>query len=117
MDENKNSILTNIMVITIAIVIGGVIVHYLLKSQTITPVTSPSSLQTFNTSLIESRLDSIEQRLQQLQLQQPIVNQPSIPAANNIANTLYKNNEIRKYIRDAKGRITSTEIIRNAKIS
>jgi len=116
MDENKNSILTNIMVITIAIVIGGVIVHYLLKSQTITPVTSPSSLQTFNTSVIESRLDSIEQRLQQLQIQTPppLNNQSVITQQ---TNTSYKNNEIRKYIRDAKGRITSTEIIRNAKIS
>ena len=59
MDENKTSIITNIITITIAIVIGGVIIHYLLKAQTATPVTSPSSLQTFNTSVIESRLDSI----------------------------------------------------------
>ena len=94
MDENKNSRITDIIVITIAIVIGGVIVHYLLKSQTTTPLTSPSSLQTFDTSSIEIRLDSIEQKLQQLQLQQPIINQLPIPVANNISNTSYTNRTV-----------------------
>ena len=55
----------------IAGIISALIVYYLLKSQTTTPLTSPSSLQTFDTSSIEIRLDSIEQRLQQLQIQTP----------------------------------------------
>ena len=101
----------------IAGIISALIVYYLLKSKTTTPVISPSQIQTFDTSSIEIRLDNIEQKLQQLQLQQPIVSQPSIPVVNNIPNTSYKNNEIRKYIRDDKGRITATEIIRNAKIT
>ena len=79
MNENINSKISDIIVITIAIVIGSVIVHYLLKSQTTAHVTSSSSLQSNNISSIEinNRLDSIEQRLQQLQLQQPITNQPT----------------------------------------
>ena len=112
-EETKST--SNITLIIIGSIIGGLIMYYLLK-----PKIAVTSLQETNVSSLEitNRLDSIEQKLQQLQLQQPIVNQPPIQtSSNNIPNTSYKNNEIRKYIRDDKGRITATEIIRNAKIT
>jgi len=70
-EETKSP--SNITLIIIGSIIGGLIIYYLLKSKTTTPVTSPSSLQSNNISSIEinNRLDSIEQRLQQLQIQTP----------------------------------------------
>ncbi len=113
--ENKST-KTNLIVIgIISSIIGGLIIYYLLKSR----VTPAESFQAMNNLSLENRLINIEHRLQQLQIQpvsmQTLQPQQNINSVNN-TNT-YKNNEIRKYIRDAKGRITSTEIIRDAKIS
>ncbi len=110
--ENKSSKTEMMIIGIIGSIVGGLIIYYLLKSRSSTEFSFASANVS---SQIENRLMNIEQKLQQLQVQQP--QQPQQQPINSINNTnTYKNNEIRKYIRDAKGRITSTEIIRNAKI-
>lgn len=114
--ETKSSISGLMIIGIISSIIGGLIVYYLLRSKTTTTLSSNFPLSSQNTALIESRLDNIEYRLQQIQQLQSSQQQTQ-QTQQTLNNTSYKNNEIRKYIRDAKGRITSTEIIRNAKIS
>lgn len=109
MDENKNSRISDIMVITIAIVIGGVIVHYLLK-----PKIAVTSLQESNVSSLETnnRLDSIEQRLQQLQIQPPLNNQSIITQQ-----STYKNSEETNFILNKDGDIIGMKTTRDANIT
>ncbi len=75
--ENKSSTMNIIIIGIISSIIGGLIVYYLLK-----PKITVASLQPINiSSQIENRLDNIEQRLQQLQIQS--INPPSQLSKNN----------------------------------
>jgi len=114
--DNKSSNINFILIAVVSSIIGGILVYHLLKPRLTTDQTF--SFASANNSLqIENRLINIEQKLQQLQIQSPIA-QPIVSSQQtNAQSNTYKNKEIRNYIRDNKGRITSTKIIRNAKIS
>ena len=121
-EDNKSS-----LTLIIGIALGAIIVYLFLKNKTPTP--SPP-IQTFNNSPLESRLDSIEQQLHQLQqIQLHQLNSPSQqiqpqpiqqiqqPIQQPIQQqTNYNNSEKTNFILNKDGDIIGMETIRNAKI-
>ena len=120
--DNKSS-----LTLIIGIALGAFIVYMFLKNKTSTP--SPQ-IQTFNSSSMENRLDSIEQQLQQIQqIQLQQLNSPSQqiqtqpiqqiqqPIQQTNTNMLYKNNESWEIVRGKDGFISKLNVLRDVKLN
>ena len=111
--DNKST-----LTLIIGFALGAFILYMFLKNKT---STSPPLMQTSNNPSLESRLDSIEQKLyqlQQVQLQPQSIQQIQQPtqAPPIQQQTTYNNSEKTNFILNKDGDIIGMETIRNVKI-